>query len=130
MRMAPPSSASFQSVFEDLRDLLTPFESALQVDVDTTEDYSLYTPHSEAYDRELFFGAAQIKKNYVSYHLMPVYMYPDLLDDLSPTLRKRMQGKSCFNFTKIGAEERAELRTLTQKGFDRLIAEGVLNPAT
>lgn len=28
------------------------------------------------------FGLVRIEKNDVSYHLMPVYMYPDLLDDL------------------------------------------------
>jgi hypothetical protein len=27
---------------------------------------------------------------------MPVYAWPDLLEDASPELRKRMQGKSCF----------------------------------
>ena len=31
---------------------------------------------------------------------MPVYMFPDLLDGISPELRRRMQGKSCFNFKK------------------------------
>jgi hypothetical protein len=39
----------------------------------------------------------QIKKNYVIYHLMPVYLNPGLLEGMSPGLRKRMQGKSCFN---------------------------------
>jgi hypothetical protein len=33
---------------------------------------------SARYQKELFFGGVQIKKNYVSYHLMPVYMEPAL----------------------------------------------------
>jgi hypothetical protein len=50
----------------------------------------------------IFFGAAQIKKNYVSFYLMPVYMFmfPKLLDNISPELKKHMQGKSCFTSRK------------------------------
>jgi hypothetical protein len=59
----------------------------------------------------------EIKKNYVSYHLVPLYVRPGLLDNLSPTLRKRMQGKACFNFTKTDAGILQELRDLTKKGF-------------
>ena len=36
-----------------------------------------------------FFGAVQAKKSYVSYHLMPVYEDPGLLDGISPGLRKQ-----------------------------------------
>jgi hypothetical protein len=54
----------------------------------------------------------------VSYHLMPVYAYPELLETISPTLKKRMQGKSCFNFTKTDTKTLKELEDLTQKGFE------------
>jgi hypothetical protein len=36
----------------------------------------------------------------VSYHLMPLYMNPTLQAMVSPELKKRMQGKACFNFKK------------------------------
>ena len=58
------------------------------------------TPRSQG--REVWFGGVQIKKNYVSYHLMPVYAFPDLLDGLSPELKKRMQGKSLLQFQNGG----------------------------
>ncbi len=32
---------------------------------------------------------------------MPVYVFPELLGAVRPLLRKRMQGKSCFNFTRV-----------------------------
>src|SRR5690606_36850977 len=60
-----------------------------------------------------FFGAVQAKKAYVSFHLMPVYEDPGLLDGISPVLRKRMQGKSCFNFTAPDAALFEELDALT-----------------
>lgn len=62
-----------------------------------------------------FFGAVQAKKSYVSYHLMPVYEDPSLLDGISPALRKRMQGKSCFNFSAPDSALFDELDALTAR---------------
>jgi len=67
----------------------------------------------------LFFGAVNIKKNYVSYHHMPVYVFPELLDEISPELKKRMQGKSCFNFKKPDSELFKELESLTKLGYEK-----------
>jgi pyruvate dehydrogenase complex dehydrogenase (E1) component len=52
---------------------------------------------------------------------MPVYMYPDLLEGLSESLKKRMQGKACFNFKTIDPALLEELAALTQKGYERLV---------
>lgn len=120
------SSEAFQAVFERLKEILKQFEPQLVVQHDTPDSYYLNTPYTEKYKKELFFGAAQIKKNYVSYHLMPVYMFPDLLEDLSPELRARMQGKSCFNFKKIGPGQLEELAQLSRRGLARLKEEGLL----
>jgi hypothetical protein len=67
--------------------------------------------------RPLFVAAVQIKKNYVSYHLIPVYAVPLLLRGMSPALKKRMQGKACFNFTTIDHAQAKELSALTRKGI-------------
>jgi len=93
---------------------------------DNAENYLLNAGYSAQYKKELFLGGVQIKKNYVSYHLMPVYMYPDLLEGVSPQLKKRMQGKSCFNFKKVDEPLFLELEQLTQRGVDRLRAENLL----
>ncbi|MCB0103018.1 MAG: hypothetical protein KDD74_13305, partial [Anaerolineales bacterium] len=79
--------------------------------------------YSEKWKKELFFASAQIKKNYVSFYLMPVYMYPDLLKNISPELKKRMQGKSCFNFKTVEKSLFNELNELTKQGFERLMKE-------
>ncbi len=44
---------------------------------------------------------------------MPIYMSPELQKSISPALKKRMQGKACFNFTAIDQECFAELGRLT-----------------
>ena len=82
------------------------------------------TPNSKG--REVWFGAARIGKRYVSYHLMPVYACPDLLDRISPELKKRMQGKSCFNFTRMDEKLFKELEVLTDQGYERFKKEGFI----
>ena len=109
----------FLPVFEHLKNILQSFEPKLTVTANTPGAYSLDGPYSEKWKKQLFFGSAQIKKNYVSFYLMPVYMFPDLLKDISPELRKHMQGKSCFNFKKVEPALFEELAELTRKGIER-----------
>ena len=121
MNMSPQTD--FPLVFEKLKSILKPYEKALTVKADSVNTYYLDGPYSEKWKKELFFGSAQIKKNYVSFYLMPVYMYPDLLKDISPELKKHMQGKSCFNFKKVEPELFEELEDLTKKSYERFQKE-------
>jgi hypothetical protein len=115
------SETEFPSVFKKLKSILEPYSSKLILKLDTSEGFSLNGAYSKKWKKELFFGAVQIKKNYVSFYLMPVYMYPDLLRNISPELKKHMQGKSCFNFKKIEISLFDELAQLTKQGFKRFV---------
>lgn len=42
---------------------------------------------------------------------------PELLEGLSPGLKSRMQGKSCFNFFEVDKPLFKELAALTEAGF-------------
>ena len=118
-----PAQTDFPIVFEQLKSILKPYAEDLTVKADTVDTYYLDGPYSEKWKKELFFGSAQIKKNYVSFYLMPVYMYPELLKDASSELKKRMQGKSCFNFKKVEPQLFDELATLTRKGAEKFKKE-------
>jgi hypothetical protein len=63
-----------------------------------------------------FFGAVRRGKRYVSYPLMPVYVHRHRLADISPDLRRRMQGTSRFNFTVVDQPLFEELARLTRAG--------------
>jgi hypothetical protein len=115
----------FQPVFEQLRALLQPFAPELMLKINTDDNYYLAAPHSPRWRAEVMFAAVQIKKNYVSFYLMPVYMYPELLDNMSSRLKKRMHGKSCFNFTKVESDLLAELTELTTRSFTRFRVENL-----
>jgi len=113
----------FTPVFVQLKKILEPFAPNLNITIDTSQAYSIDGPYSEKWKRVLFFGSTQVKKNYVSFYLMPVYMYPELLNGISPELKRRMQGKSCFNFKQVEPDLFKELAELTKKSFERFTKE-------
>jgi hypothetical protein len=121
-----PSKNDLPLVFEQLKNILKPYAETLDLKADTPETYYIDGPYSEKWKKQLFFGSAQIKKNYVSFYLMPVYMYPDLLKDVSPELKKHMQGKSCFNFKKVEPDLFKELAELTHKSAERFQKENAI----
>jgi len=117
------SVSDFPILFEQLRAILQPYGDSLTVTANTSKAYSLDGPYSGKWKKAVFFGAAQVKKNYVSFYLMPVYMFPDLLDGMSPELKKHMQGKSCFNFKKSEPILFKELAALTKASAKRFKKE-------
>lgn len=117
------SKTTHQDVFSSLKAILSPYAKKNHVVTDEPDNFQLYSPKKDRKDRDIYFGGVQIKKNYVSYHLMAVYVFPELLDNVSPDLKKRMQGKSCFNFKSIDTALFTELEALTklcQTRFDEM----------
>jgi hypothetical protein len=114
--------ADFGVIFAALRPVLAQYGNRLAVKVDTSREYTLVTksasPFRQHKGQPLYFGSVQLSKAYVSFHLMAIYMCPALIKSISPGLKKRMQGKTCFNF-KTGPEPEliADLSRLTELGF-------------
>ncbi len=104
-------------VYAELRSILAPYAKKLDAKKDDSSELYIDTRHVQKNKKPLFFGAVQIKKNYVSFHLMPVYLKPELLDGLSPNLKTRMQGKSCFNFSEVDKPLFEELSLLAKASF-------------
>jgi hypothetical protein len=94
---------------------------------DSDTDYSLNTKYIQKNKKAMWFGGIQIKKNYVSYHLMPVYTNPELLANVSPQLKKRMQGKSCFNFATLYVDLLKELAMLTEASYKSFQSQGIFS---
>jgi hypothetical protein len=113
-----PNTEGFAATFAALRAILEPHAKRLTVTVDEPGHFELASPTmTDRAGRPLFCAAVQINKNYVSYHLMPVYANTALRNSLSPALRKRMQGKACFNFTTVEPGQLKELAAVTKKGI-------------
>lgn len=105
-----------QRIFDALRDLIAPYAKDMIVKSDTATNY--YLEETTSSQKPQMFGAVQAKKTYISFHLFPVYTHPDLLDELSPELKKRMQGKSCFNFKTTDQVLELELKELVGRAFE------------
>ncbi|HXV14310.1 MAG TPA: hypothetical protein VEC56_08900 [Candidatus Krumholzibacteria bacterium] len=121
------SNSEFTAAHKKLEAILRKYRRGLQSRPDPTGGFCLVGPPTEtSRGREVWFGAVQTRKNYVSYHLMPVYAFPDLLEGASPELKRRMQGKSCFNFKGVDAKLFAELAKLTEKGYQRFKEEKLI----
>ena len=113
----------FETTFAKLKEIFAPYESKLIVVANTPDNYSLDVNHVMKNKRRLYFGGVRRGKAYVSFHLMPVYAFAGLREKISPDLKKRMQGKSCFNFTAPDEKLFNELRKLTKAGFTRFTSK-------
>ena len=111
-----PDKTEFKTVFDELKSILKPYAKKMDVAHDTDIHYMLNTRHIMRNKQPLCFGGVRLGKSYVSFYLMTVYVSPDLLKAMSPELRKRMQGKSCFNFKAVDRQLFKELKTITQAG--------------
>jgi hypothetical protein len=111
--------AELEVVFAALRKILARHAGSFAVAADTGDRYSLTGGWSAKRGRNIPAGWVEIQKNYVSYHLMPVYASPALRKKMSPELGQRMQGKACFNFTRVDPKLFAELDRLTEAGFEQ-----------
>ncbi len=121
VRAKPKSSpdANFAATFAGLKTVMSPFVTELQVTSDEARKYYLVTKAKSWKGGPMFFGAVMMGKAYVSYHLMPLYACPDLVKTVSSDLKKRMQGKSCFNFRVPDDVLFAELGVLTKAGLEK-----------
>ena len=112
--------------FAALKALFAPYAARLTVTADDAKNYMLDGAYSKAMKRAMFFGGVRHGKSYVSLHLMPVYTNPELLSPISDRLRKRMQGKSCFNFKAVDQGLFDELEALTARAFAAFRSAGFM----
>jgi hypothetical protein len=111
------STAQFDLVFKKLKSMLKPYEKGMTV-LDSAQGYNLTAP-AKAEAKEMFFGGVHPRKGYVSFYLMPVYIWPEFLETVSPELKKKMQGKSCFNFKSVDDPQLPELAKLVKKTYPK-----------
>jgi hypothetical protein len=121
--------ADLDAVHGRLKSILAPYRSDLSVTRDGPGGMALELPGLEGKPWGYVAGT-RLGKRYVSFYLMPVYGLSGLAATISPGLRKRMQGKSCFNFTTVDEGLFAELADLAARGIPGFRAEAEKVAAT
>ena len=115
-------AAAFAEVEDRLREIVEPLRPKLVATRDRPGDLALEIPGLEGKPWGYVAGIRRGKR-YVSYYLMSVYADPAIAAGMSPELRRRMQGKSCFNFTKVDQPLFAELGRITAASFEPQLAK-------
>lgn len=128
-------AASDNSAFDALREVLRVRASTLTVTFDTPMRYGLEAAIGPATlaawggkARRNAISVAWVErgKTYVSYHLMGLDGNSALLARLSPALKARMQGKTCFNFRETNSALFAELGDVTEAAIAGLRRAGFI----
>ena len=122
---AAKKGAALDGVFARLRKVLEPYARHMVVKHDGPGIYYLESAPVPKYGTEVFFGAVQVGKTQVNFHFMPIYVFPEMRESLSPALRKRLRGTSKFAFTELDAPLLKELTALTRKGYQGYKRGGV-----
>src|ERR1700712_2568775 len=112
----------FAPAFAALKAVMAKQAGRLVVKTDSDTEYTLVTkapsPFPQHKGKPMWFGEVRLGKAYASIHLMPLYMDDKLTASISPALKKRMQGKTCFNFKTLPEPELlAELEQLATAGL-------------
>jgi hypothetical protein len=121
--------ADLDAVHRRLKAILAPYRSDLTVTRDGPGGMALELPGLEGKPWGYVAGT-RMGKRYVSFYLMPAYASAGLAATISPELKRRMQGKSCFNFTTVDEGLFAELADLAAKGIPGFRAEAEQVAAT
>jgi hypothetical protein len=113
-------------VFAALKPLLQKCGDDLAVGTDTAKVYKLVarrpSPFPQHRGRPLEFGTVALRRKYVVFELMPLYMNPGLVRGLSVGLKKRLH-RTCFRFQRMPeAELIAELDRLTTGALKEWLA--------
>lgn len=124
--IAAPPAIDFSPVFNALRPILNKYSKRLFVKTDKPDNYYLETKARSYQGERMFFAGVRSGKAYVSFYLMPVYSYPELLKKMPAGLKQRMQGKSCFNFTTVEPKLIDQLGLLVEAGFKKFGEEKLL----
>ena len=109
--------ADLPAVETRLRAILDPYRDQLTVSKEGPDGIYLELPGNEGKPWGYVAGT-RLGKAYVSYYLMGAYD-GGLRAEMSPELQRRMQGKTCFNFTRIDEDLFRELEVITAKAIER-----------
>ena len=104
----------------DLPALQVRLEAVLDPYRDRLEAFELYgapflrRPGAKAHD---WFAGVSEGTGVVRFFLLPMHAHPELLDAISPELRKRKTGASLFSFKTLDDAGFAELEPLVARAF-------------
>ena len=114
----------------DLATLQTRLEAVLDPYRDRLEAFDLYgapvsAPPGRPRRTTGSRGSARARIGVIRFFLLPMHHHPELLDGISPELRKRKTGASLFSFKTLDeTKDWAKLKGLVARAFDGYMTDG------
>jgi hypothetical protein len=118
----------YPAAFSRLREVLQKHASGMRVLADTPTDFTVVAQSIAPNGQPMWFGAVKLGKSAVTYHLMPLYYNPKLTAEIPDELRRRKQGKTCFNFQAPDDALFTTLDELTRTARAQWEERGLLRP--
>jgi hypothetical protein len=113
--MAPSTAEQLAALEARLVAVLAPYEDRLEW-ATIYGNRALRRKGASAHD---WFAFVKPASRHVGFFLLPITQWPDLVEPLSPALRKRLTGKATFTFSAIDETELVELEALVAHAFER-----------
>jgi hypothetical protein len=103
----------------ELRALLVPYEDVLEA----AEIYGIEVIHRPGARAHDWFAGVRPGKGTAKLMLLPIKTHPELLEDISPALRKRLSGDALFTLKPGDEALLPELEVLVQRSFDAYVGQ-------
>ena len=113
--VAPGMTAD--ELMAELRALLVPYEDVLE----PHELYGIEVLHRPGAKMHDWFAGVRPGKGTAKLMLLPIKSHPELVEDLSPQLRKRMSGDALFTLKPGDEGLLPELEGVVQRSFDAYV---------
>jgi hypothetical protein len=114
----PPTESDLDVLQDRLERVLDPYRDRLAA----TTVYGLPFLARPGAKRHDWFAGVSPGNGTVRFFLLPMHQHPELLDDLSPRLRRRKTGASVLTFRVVDEEELRELASLVARSFAVYVA--------
>jgi|SRR6478736_962621 len=118
-------SQAVSELYESMNDLLKVYEPFLDVRINTSTHYELWTKHRfmtksfhPTLKTGLMFVACSVFDRHVSLYFYPFSYEKNLVENMSDNLRKFLKFKTCFHFTELTNETAQDLKVLLKAGWD------------
>ena len=115
-----PDADQLRAVEDRLRAILDPYRATLV----SSTIYGVPTLARPGARKHDWFAGVQMADGYVKFNFLPMHGHPELVDRISPTLRKRRTGASVFRFTDIDDGLLAELSALLARALPVYLGNG------
>jgi hypothetical protein len=112
------SGSDLAEIEARLSAILEPYRSLLE----PATIYGLPTLRRRGAKAHEWFAFVKRATRHVSFFLMPIVTWPELLDGCSPALVRAHKGKSAFNFTSLDEAVAADLEALVARSYERYMA--------